>query len=435
MGANCIDLFSGCGGLSLGLSAAGFSPLFAVEAHADAFATYRANLIERNKTANHWPTWLEQRAWRAQDLLSQHENELAGLRDKIDLIAGGPPCQGFSMNGLRRPDDPRSKMVDVYLEYVEIIRPRLVLLENVMGFRSMAHRTGGTYSDYVTRRLDALGYDVWAEILRAADWGVPQRRPRYVLVAALKGSLPGIDPIQRARVGRKAFLAARGLGPGHTSARAALSDLEEGEAELALDAEWGHLGFRTLKRSGFVATPYQKLMRAGTSGQPDNLRLPRHGVASIERMRDILDNCERGVCLRPDDRERLGIRKRSTTPLDPDAPSPTVSTLPDDFVHYSKPRAMTVREHARLQSFPDWFSFKGPYTTGGKQRQDACPRFTQVGNAVPPLLAEALGELLLGLLAVQKRDELLHLSESVDVHGERSADIRKVADRDLIATL
>lgn len=435
MRANCIDLFSGCGGLSLGLGAAGFSPLFAVEAHTDAFDTYQANLIERAKDQDHWPLWLEKRAWRAQDLLTKHADDLAGLRDQIDLIAGGPPCQGFSMNGLRRPDDPRSQMVDVYLEYVRIIRPRLVLLENVMGFRSMAHRTGGTYSDYATRRLNDLGYDVWAEILRAADWGVPQRRPRYVLVAALKGSLPGIDPIQRARVERKSFLAARGLGPGVTTAKAALSDLEEGEAEPLLDREWGHLGFRALQRSNSLITPYQILMRRGGAGQPDNTRLPRHSAATVKRMQDILDSCERGVCLRPDDRERLGIRKRSTTPLDPDAPSPTVSTLPDDFVHYSKPRAMSVREHARLQSFPDWFSFKGPYTTGGKRRQDACPRFTQVGNAVPPLLAEALGEMLLGLLAVQKRDEVLHLSESVNVGGKRAADVREVANCDLIAAL
>lgn len=435
MGATCIDLFAGCGGLSLGLSAAGFSPLFAVEAHADAFATYKANLIDRDKAENHWPAWLEKRAWRAQDLLTQHKAQLAALRGKIDLIAGGPPCQGFSMNGLRRPDDPRSQMVDVYLDYVQTVRPRLVLLENVVGFRSMPHRGGGTYSDYATQRLRELGYDVWADILRAADWGVPQRRPRYVLIAALKGTVAGIDPIQRARVGRKAFLAARGLGPGDTSSKSALSDLEESQDEMPLDDEWGHLGFKRLQRSRQSATPYQALMRTGSSGQPDNLRLPRHGASSVERMRDILENCDRGICLRPADRERLGIRKRSTTPLDPNTPSPTVSTLPDDFVHYSKPRAMTVREHARLQSFPDWFSFKGPYTTGGKRRQDACPRFTQVGNAVPPLLAEALGEMLLGLVAVQKRNQALHLPKGVDVRGEGAADVWEVANSDLVASL
>ncbi len=431
----CIDLFAGCGGLSLGLTSAGFSTLFAIEAHADAFETYRSNLLDRERTRSHWPAWLEQRAWSAQDVLAQHLTELSALRGQVDLVAGGPPCQGFSMNGLRRPDDPRSRMVDVYLEYIAILQPHLVLLENVVGFQSMRHRTGGSYFDYVNRELDILGYDSWAEVLKAADWGVPQRRPRFVLVAAPKGRLPGIDPMERLRVARKTFLSARGLGPGHTAARAAISDLEEGDAEPDLDTEWGHQGFRALTRSANPATPYQRLMRVDSSLQPTDVRLPRHGSVAVERMRDILENCERGVCLRPADRERLGIRKRSTTPLDPNEPSPTISTLPDDLVHYSRPRAMTVREHARLQSFPDWFSFKGPYTTGGIQRREACPRFTQVGNAVPPLLAEALGETLLGLLAIQGCDKSHDLAKCIKVSGEGLANVRKVTNGDLATAL
>lgn len=431
----CIDLFAGCGGLSLGLATAGFSPAFAVEAHSDAFATYKVNLLDRNENGHCWPEWLEQRAWKAEDVIAEHIAELSELRGSIDLIAGGPPCQGFSMNGLRRPDDPRSQMVDVYLQYVELLGPRLVLLENVVGFCSMKHRLGGTYNEYVSRKLHELGYDTWMEIVRASDWGVPQRRPRFVLIAAKRGSLPGIDPLQRLRVARKNFLEIRGLGPAHTGARAALSDLEEGEGELALDREWGHRGFQTLQRSPAPMTAYQKLMRRGSRKQPDDMRLPRHSDASKRRMSDILNTCDRGVCLRPADRERLGIRKRSTTPLDPDAPAPTIGTLPDDFVHYSQPRSMTVREHARLQSFPDWFSFRGPYTTGGERRRDACPRFTQVGNAVPPLLAEALGETLLGLLSVQQCYESAHLSQSVNMRSECAPDVRKIARGDLIASL
>ncbi|TPM40026.1 DNA cytosine methyltransferase [Mesorhizobium sp. B2-3-4] len=434
MAPTCIDLFAGCGGLSLGLGSSGFSTLFGVEAHPDAFSTYRHNLLDRQGDAHSWPAWLEKRAWYAQDLLALHQKELLALRGTVDLIAGGPPCQGFSMNGLRRPDDPRSRMVDVYLQYVETVRPRLVLLENVVGFRSMKHRTGGTYSDYVTKRFDYLGYESWSDILRAADWGVPQRRPRFVLIAALKGTLPGIDPIQRMRVGRKAFLEARGLGRGLIGAQAAISDLVE-NAMPSLDAEWGHLGFRMLRRAEVALSPYQRLMRVGGREQPSDMRLPRHGTTSIQRMQDILDNCERGVCLRPEDRSRLGIKKRSTTPLDPTAPAPTISTLPDDFIHYSRPRAMTVREHARLQSFPDWFSFLGPYTTGGSRRKDACPRFTQVGNAVPPLLAEALGEMLSGLLLVQKNDEFAQLTQGVNMGRENTTDFREVADSDLVAPL
>jgi DNA (cytosine-5)-methyltransferase 1 len=434
MKPSCIDLFAGCGGLSLGIGAAGFTTLLGVEAHSDAFATYRHNLLDKHPDKHCWPTWLEKGAWYAEDLLAQHAKDLSTLRGKVDLIAGGPPCQGFSMNGLRRPDDPRSRMVDVYLQYVEMLRPRLVLLENVVGFRSMKHRTGGTYSEYVARELDKLGYDTWSDVLKAADWGVPQRRPRFVLVAALKGSLRGIDPIQRMRVGRKAFLDVRGLDPKSTGAMAAIADLEEVE-EPILDAEWGQRGFMALTRAAGASSSFQELMRAGSPDQPTDMRLPRHSETSIRRMQDILDNCERGVCLRPDDRERLGIKKRSTTPLDPSAPSPTIGTLPDDFIHYSRPRAMTVREHARLQSFPDWFSFQGPYTTGGDRRKDACPRFTQVGNAVPPLLAEALGEMLVGLLLVQDQYELAHFAEGIDVGGKHPSNFREVVDTNLIASL
>jgi DNA (cytosine-5)-methyltransferase 1 len=435
MAPTCIDLFAGCGGLSLGLGVAGFSTLFGVEAHADAFSTYQHNLLDKPEGRHSWPIWLERRPWYAQDLLAQHEEELIALRGKIDLVAGGPPCQGFSMNGLRRPDDPRSQMVDVYLRYVEVVRPRLVLLENVVGFQSMKHRAGGTYKDYVVRELDELGYDIWSDVLRAADWGVPQRRPRFVLIAALKGTLPGIDPIQRMRVGRKGFLKIRGLGPSFTSAEAAISDLEERGGESALDAEWGNLGFRTLRRASEPESSYQRLMRAGSPAQPQDMRLPRHSAASTQRMQDILNHCERGVCLRPEDRERLGIKKRSTTPLDAKAPAPTIGTLPDDFVHYRRPRSMTVREHARLQSFPDWFTFHGPYTTGGPRRKDACPRFTQVGNAVPPLLAEALGEILAGLLLIQKNDQIVHLAKGVNVNGKDLPNFGEIPNTNLIASL
>lgn len=408
--------------------------MFAVEAHPDAFQTYRSNLLDNDDVAHDWPIWLPKQPWQAQEILTRFARELSSLRHQVDLIAGGPPCQGFSMNGLRRPDDPRSQMVDVYLTYVETVRPRLVLLENVVGFQSMKHRTGGTYSDFVQRQLQSLGYQTWAEVLRAADWGVPQRRPRFVLIAALQDSLPGIDPIQRLRVARKSFLGSRGLGPGYTTAAEAISDLEEGDRELPLDCEWGHLGFKSLRRSDEALSPFQQLMRKEALTPPSDLRLPRHSATAINRMRDILDNCERGVCLRPADRERLGIRKRSTTPLDAAAPSPTISTLPDDFIHYSRPRAMTVREHARLQSFPDWFKFKGPYTTGGKRRKDACPRFTQVGNAVPPLLAEALGETLSGLLSVQRGDEASHFAQGIDMEGEVPTNVSEVVDGNLVTS-
>ena len=410
MSATCIDLFAGCGGLSLGLYAAGFECIAALEGHPDAFDTYRTNLIDTGRAGNRWPEWLDVGPVNVVALVEEHVEDLATLENKVDLIAGGPPCQGFTTNGRRDPDDPRSLLVRTYLEIVARVLPRLVLLENVRGFASMPHSEGGTYATAVRRRFDALGYDVWDDVVRASDWGVPQRRPRYICIAARKGSLPGIHPFERLRTQRREFLEARGLWPGPTIAEDALSDLAVRDDAPVPDPDWGDRGFMAVKwNPERVQTPYQRLMRRGAEGQPTDRRIARHASATVARMQDILANCRRGVNLRPADRARLGMGKRSTTPLDGDAPSPTVTTLPDDLIHYSDARTMSVREHARLQSFPDWFSFRGPYTSGGLQRRESCPRYTQVGNAVPPLLAEAIGETLIGLLQDQK------LAQSSDV--------------------
>jgi DNA (cytosine-5)-methyltransferase 1 len=97
-------------------------------------------------------------------------------------------------------------------------------------------------------------------------------------------------------------------------------------------------------------------------------------------------------------RARFGLKKMALRVLDPDRPSPTITSMPDDLLHYSEPRTLTVRENARLQTFPDWYSFQGKYTTGGHLRKQEVPRFTQVANAVPPLVARAIGEALTDLL-------------------------------------
>jgi DNA (cytosine-5)-methyltransferase 1 len=139
-------------------------------------------------------------------------------------------------------------------------------------------------------------------------------------------------------------------------------------------------------------------MRDGAAGTPNGLRLPRHAETTRNRFDEVLRTCVRARPLTVADRKRLGMLKQSFTPLAANQPSCTVTTLPDDVLHYAEPRILTVRECARLQSFPDSFELSGPYTTGGPQRSTACPRYTQVGNAVPPLLAEAIGEVLLALV-------------------------------------
>ena len=394
-GLQFIDLFAGCGGLSLGLSAAGFHCAMAIEAHRDAFETYRTNLIDTGLAGRCWPRWLDLAPTDIIELVTEYSKHLLELRGQIALIAGGPPCQGFTINGRRRADDPRNQMVESYFDVVAQIQPPLVLIENVRGFVSMPHTSDGTYAGVVRRRLLELDYEVWDDILLASDWGVPQSRPRYFCIAAKGGLASQVHPFDELRARRKHFLASRGLWPSPTTVQDALSDIVLGSSD---DPDWGHLGFQAVERSRRSRTPYQQLMRRNSSGQPTDRRVARHSPATRTRFRNILATCPRGVGLRPSDRARLGIGKRSTTPLDGDRPSPTLTTLPDDFVHYCDPRTMSVREHARLQSFPDWFAFRGPYTSGGLRRRNACPRYTQVGNAVPPLLAEAIGEMLSDLL-------------------------------------
>ncbi|SOE01830.1 DNA cytosine methyltransferase [Caenispirillum bisanense] len=412
-----IDLFAGCGGLSLGLRNAGWSPSFAVEAHPDAFNTYRTNLVSPPHGKAEWPAWLPVTEHDVSRLIAEHEGDLIGLRGKIDAVVGGPPCQGFSTNGRRRKDDPRNEMVKSYLAIVRMVAPKLVLIENVRGFTSTEHDGEGSYADYVQQELSEIGYDTWSQLLLASDWGVPQRRPRFFLIAAKKGMLCGVDPFERLRTGRRSFLQVRGLPIRRpVSAQEALGDLETADKPLVPDPEFGESGFQCIDyRELSHLSAYARLMRVHAPEQPTDLRLPRHTGTVKDRFAKILETCPKGRSISPENRLKLGIKKRSTTPMSGAQPSPTVTTLPDDIIHYSEPRVLTVREHARLQSFPDWFRFTGPYTAGGPWRKRACPRYTQVGNAVPPLLAEALGEVLRGLLDSSSSEDLTECHNVVEM--------------------
>ena len=142
-----------------------------------------------------------------------------------------------------------------------------------------------------------------------------------------------------------------------------------------------------------------KVMRSGFNGQePNSRRLPRHSEIVAQRFQAILDTCPKGKNISMEAKKGFGIKKARIIPLAPNDPAKTITTLPDDILHYAEPRILTVRECARLQSFPDWFTFHGKYTTGGQRRKIECPRYTQVGNAVPPLVAEAWGVALAGLI-------------------------------------
>ena len=412
-----IDLFAGCGGLTLGLLDAGWKGLFGIEIQEDAFATYAANFVEGPRRSVDWPDWLEKKPWDIKKLLAEHEADLYRLRGKVDLVCGGPPCQGFSFSGRRDPRDPRNQMFRRYVDLVSIVRPKFLLLENVPGFR-VAHRNSArvvrtrgkkSYAEKLRELLEPT-YVFDDCLVRASRFGVPQVRDRYFAIGVRRDLAfdKGEDWAANLIEGvRNRFLEAKRLPKQPISTKRAIGDLEirpDPPVPYRPDATCGTRAvfFEAKYQAPKKPNRYLRLMRVDLNGQPpSSRRLPRHRKEIEERFELILkdkSNCRRGKSLDPEMRERFGIKKIRLIPLAPDEPAQTVTTLPDDLLHYSEPRILTVRECARLQSFPDWFEFHGKYTTGGHRRKVECPRYTQVGNAVPPLVAEAWGVALHDLL-------------------------------------
>lgn len=196
---------------------------------------------------------------------------------------------------------------------------------------------------------------------------------------------------------RHEFLLKHGLPTDrYVTTREAIVDLETSGKVLVASNDSNVKGFmETHYHSMDEMSAFLKLMRLGLANDaPNSRRLAKHNANTINYFKRVQAICRPGSCMSMAERALVGTKKHSTTVLNANRPAPTITTLPDDIIHYCEPRILTVRENARLQSFPDWFSFQGKYTTGGKQRKQECPRYTQVGNAVPPLLATAIGGLL-----------------------------------------
>lgn len=411
-----VDAFAGCGGLSLGLMQAGLQGLFAIEKDKFAFETLKANLLgskARFKFA--WPDWLPQEPTSIDALLARRGKDLKALAGTIDLLVGGPPCQGFSSAGKRRHDDPRNKLFKSYLRLVNELKPRAVLIENVRGF-TVDFDGGSRILNYAKKLRELLSenYVVHEQLLKVSDFGVPQARTRYFLIAFERGLCEG-NPFDHLRSRMPSFLRSLGLRP-PVSSSSAISDFELSASGRRPSTDTG--GFDEIDYLEPL-TRYQKLMGDGAS-QPSDLRLARHLPEIEKRFAYIIRHSRAegrlNTTISNGLKRRFNIKKKALRVLDPDRPSPTVTSMPDDLLHYSEPRTLTVRENARLQSFPDWFAFKGKYTTGGHLRRREVPRFTQVANAVPPLVARALGELLLELLRGSYR-------------GSRRSSRQRVAER------
>ncbi len=390
-----ISVFAGCGGLSLGFRNSGkWTGLFAVEKNTDAYKTLDYNLISKGHYS--WFDWLDKGALDIKKVINNHEKDIINLRGQVDLVAGGSPCQGFSTAGRRQEDDSRNLLVDSYFEFIKRVQPKALFFENVRGFTWPFNKNniqGRTYSDYIHNKLSKTtktfcGYDVCFQLVNFSDYGIPQKRIRFIMVG-LRKDLKRKDAVDdffnQLFQNRETFLNSKGLSV-KVDLKTAISDLTQKYLLPSADSpDFYSSNYKT------ATTNYQKYLRRNIVDEmPDSHRFVNHKKETIERFTYFLKNCDYGKNIPDEEKKKFKLKKKHIMLLSPNEAAPTLTTLPDDCIHYEEPRILTVREYARIQSFDDCYKFKGNYTTGGKMRKIEVPRYTQIGNAIPPLFAEAV---------------------------------------------
>jgi len=292
----------------------------------------------------------------------------------------------------------RNGLVRSYLKFIMHVRPKVIFFENVKGFTLEFKKNklkGIAYSEYVLRVLRFFGYQVEGKMIDFSKYGLPQKRTRFILVGVRKDVAKEIDQtakdfFTKLNLNKESFLDEKNL-PVNPTLSTAISDLLQLNGLVpCLDRKHFYSGLYSKATSG-----YQKYLRKGCKNKiPDSHSFPNHTSAVTRKFSKILKYQEPNKNLSKDLRKKLNISKHTLVLLNGKGKTPTITTLPDDYIHYCEPRILTVREYARLQSFPDWYQFKGKYTTGGRMRTKEVPRYTQIGNAIPPMFGEQCGQIL-----------------------------------------
>ncbi|RZJ91921.1 MAG: DNA cytosine methyltransferase [Chryseobacterium sp.] len=341
-----IDLFSGCGGFSYGFQQAGFDVLLGVDNTDIALKTFAYN-HNNSKTLN----------------LDLHEDSAIdaiadAVKDrKVDVIIGGPPCQGFSLTGTRNENDSRNTLFNSVFKLAAKLKPKAIIIENVPGFLVMY---GGKAKSEVIRLCEEMGYTCNPKLLFAPDYGVPQIRKRVFFVALKKdlGTFEFPQPIYDPST--------------YIGCEAAIGDLP--------DLETG-LGNEKMSYDKKPISDYQKTMRNGNKVITNHI-----GTTHTDHVISVISLVPEGGNHK-DLPPGVGDSRKfneAWTRYHSQKPSKTIDTGHRNHFHYKWNRVPTVRENARLQSFPDSFIFLGNKTQQNRQ----------VGNAVPPLLGKVLAEQL-----------------------------------------
>ena len=400
-----IDLFAGCGGLSLGLEKAGFQPIYVNELNQDALKTYIMNRSE-------YP-YLKDKKFFSNDIyeITSSEKKLKNLKNflfskfnigenELALITGGPPCQGFSGIGHRRTfkiqkkDIPSNHLYREMVKFINVFNPKCFIFENVRGLLSsrwsVNGKKGEVFNDVLNQFKKLKNYEIQYDLLQAKNYGVPQNRPRVLLI--------GIRKDINFKFNKD--LVASGLLPeGDTSYPNPFELLSDLIDKKYLDKLFTHkyksdpknnfqIKLRTKKNSKKLFVKGDILTEMEYSNHSNNIKkkfqymIKNNGNIPIEMKTKKF--AQRVI-------PKFWGKK---------GPNITTASLPDDYVHFSQPRSLTVREWARLQTFPDWYEFYGKRTTGGRRRagnpddnnwERDVPKYTQIGNAVPVELAYRIG--------------------------------------------
>ncbi len=370
-----VDLFCGCGGFSLGLHKAGFETLAAIDADEHAISVYRHNFPNVEHVLK-------------KNLLEFSPTELAALigTDTVDVIIGGPPCQGFSNvrkrdgsnHGTKVVDDSRRHLYKEFLRFVEFFMPRVFIMENVLGIRTAA---GGEYFRRVQSEAREFGYRVHGKIVKAAEYGVPQKRHRQLIFGTRLDQLDFFRDSLMPTTHTEENFVTLGEALGDLPIVRAGGGAKERDYDLGKRAahveRYGDAYLNGVIEVQRVAKLTAHEARPHSARDLGDFARLHEGESSAQAMR-------RGIKFDfPYDTSHFG--DRYTRQHRDDLCSTIVAHLSKDglmFIHPTQTRSLTPREAARVQSFPDWFEFPVSRTH----------QFRLIGNAVPPLVGKAVGE-------------------------------------------